>query len=209
MKKRINFDSIGVNYLKEQSSEMKMLIELLGDVETYGIDDPFTALVNQIIYQAISFKAANSIWERFYDNFSPITPASILTHSHEEIRSVGLSHSKTTYIFNIAHAFMEHTINTDFDSLTDDQVRHELLKIKGIGNWTVEMFLIFCLNRPNIISYGDLAIRKALEWLYDIDHPLTKEEFQYYEQLFSPYNTLASHYLWEVTIRNHLQQNKN
>lgn len=208
-KKRIEFPEYQIEYLKQQSSEFKALIELIGEVETYAIKDPFTSLINQIIYQSISFKAATTIWERFYDRFKPITPENIIRFSHEELKSVGLSNSKTNYIINIANAFIYKEINTDFKSLSDKEVETELIQIKGIGLWTVQMFLIFCLERENIISYGDIAIRKGLEWLYDIDHPITKDEFNDYTSLFSPYNTLASHYLWEITLRAHWNTRKN
>jgi len=206
LKKRIAFDKEGIKYLRNKSSEMKALIELLGDIETYYIEDPFTSLINQIMYQSISFKAANTIWERFYDNFAPITPESILSRTHDELKVCGLSNSKVRYIHNVADAFLNQTINLDFDSLSDADIISEVTKIKGIGVWSAEMFLIFCLKRPNVMSYGDLAIRRGIEWLFDIDHSLTKEEFAYYYDLFSPYNTLASHILWEITVRNHYQQ---
>ena len=182
---------------------MKALIDLIGEVETYYIPDPFTSLVSQIVYQFISFKAATVIWERLYETFQPLTPKKILEMDFEVLKSIGLSNSKTQYILNIAHAFYNKTINTDFDSMTDEDVIKEVTKIKGIGLWTAQMFLIFCLRRSNVISYGDIAIRKGIEWLYDIDHKLSIDEFQYFENLFAPYNTTASHYLWEITIRAH------
>ncbi len=203
MKSRIEFDPKVIEYLKNQSSEMKALIDLLGEVETFYIKDPFTALVSQIIYQSISFKAATTIWERMYERYKPLTPYKILQIDYDELRNNGLSHSKTKYIKNIAYAFEFNEINTHFKDMTDEEVINEVTKIKGIGLWTAQMFLIFCLLRPNVISYGDIAIRKGIEWLYDIDHKLTKKEFEYYVELFSPYNTTASHYLWEITIRAH------
>jgi len=104
---------------------------------------------------------------------------------------------------------MDKTINTNFDQMTDEEVTKEVTKIKGIGKWTAQMFLIFSLLRPNIISYGDIAIRKGIEWLYDLDHKITEKEFEYYENLFSPYNTTASHYLWEITLRSHWNDSVN
>lgn len=203
MKKRIKFNTLELDYLKKASSEMKALIDLIGDVETYYIPDPFTALVSQIVYQFISFKAATVIWERLYEKYKPLTPASILSVDFEELKSIGLSNSKTKYIFYIAKAFEYKEINLEFFQMNDDEVIKELTKIKGIGLWTAQMFLIFCLMRPNVISYGDVAIRKGIEWLYDLDHKLTEQEFEYYKNLFSPYSTTASHYLWEITIRAH------
>ena len=203
MKKRIQFTQEEIEYLSSVSSEMKALIDLIGEVETYYIEDHFTSLVSQIVYQSISFKAATTIWERLYDIYKPLTPERILSIPFEELKATGLSNSKTQYIRNIAEAFLSDAINTDFDSLTDEEVIKEVTKIKGVGLWTAQMFLIFSLCRPNVISYGDIAIRKGIEWLYDIDHKLTIEEFEYYKNLFSPYNTTASHYLWEITLRAH------
>lgn len=203
MKKKIVFNPKELDYLSKASSEMKALIDLIGDVETYYIPDPFTSLVSQIVYQFISFKAATVIWERMYEKLKPLTPKRILEIDFDELKSIGLSNSKTQYIKNIANAFHNHTIKTDFDVMSDDEVVEEVTKIKGVGLWTAQMFLIFSLKRPNVISYGDIAIRKGIEWLYDIDHKLKKEEFEYYRTLFSPYSTTASHYLWEITIRAH------
>ena len=87
--------------------------------------------------------------------------------------------------------------------MSDQEIINEVTKIKGIGKWTAEMFLIFCLCRPDVISFGDIAIRKGIEWLFDLDHKLTVEEFNAYRELFSPYNTTASHFLWEITIRSY------
>jgi 3-methyladenine DNA glycosylase/8-oxoguanine DNA glycosylase len=194
------------DYLSEKSSEMKALIDLTGPVKTFKITDPFEGLVSQIIYQSISMKAGNTIWSRFKENIYPITPESILNQSYDDIKAIGLSHSKTQYIIHVADAFYNDTINTHFDDLTDDQIITELTKIKGVGEWTAQMMLIFCFERPNVISYKDFGIRKGIEWLFDIDHKLTKEEFQYYKELFSPYATTASHYLWEVHAKTY--QNK-
>jgi 3-methyladenine DNA glycosylase/8-oxoguanine DNA glycosylase len=203
MKKRIKFNKTDLDLLSKNSSEMKALIDLIGDIETYAMKDPFVSLISQIVYQSISFKAATTIWERIYDAYFPLTPRKLLDIPFEELKSKGLSHSKTKYIFNIANAFLSNEINTNFTSMTDEDIITEVTKIKGVGRWTAEMFLIFCLERPNVISYGDIAIRKGIEWLYDLDHAITKEEFEKYRELFSPYNTTASHYLWEITIRSY------
>lgn len=206
MKQQIKFNKNSLDHIKRKSSEMKALIDLIGNIETYAIKDPFISLINQIVYQSISFKAATTIWERIYDRFSPLTPDSVLQIPFEELKSQGLSNSKTQYIYNIANAFSNNTINIEFDSMTDQEIIAEVSKIKGVGKWTAEMFLIFCLERPNVISYGDIAIRKGIEWLYDLDHKLTVAEFEYYKELFSPFNTTASHYLWEITVRSYWYQ---
>lgn len=85
--------------------------------------------------------------------------------------------------------------------MSNVEVMKELIKIKGIGKWTAQMFLTFSLYRKDIISYSDLAIRRGIEWLYKLDHELTKKEFVEFEKRYSPYNTIASLYLWEITLR--------
>lgn len=198
MKNTIYFNQEANDYLSNQSSEMKALIDLTGEIETFHINDPFIALISQIIYQVISTKAGDTIWARFKEQITPLTPLGILSYPIEDIRSVGLSITKAQYIINVATAFNNNEINTNFDSLTDKEIIKEVTKIKGIGEWTAQMLLIFCLDRPNVMSYKDYGIRKGLEWLYDIDHKITKKEFDYYKKLFSPFNTTASHYLWQV-----------
>lgn len=198
MKERIYFNVEANDYLSSRSSEMKALIDLTGEIKIFHFSDPFIALISQIVYQSISTKAANTIWNRFKAKFSKITPEILLEVSFDEIKEIGLSKTKTQYIINVSNAFFYNEINTDFDALTDSEIIEELTKIKGIGEWTAQMFLIFCLERENVISFKDFGIRSGIEWLYDLDHKLSKNEFDYYRELFSPYCTTASHYLWEV-----------
>lgn len=198
LKEHVINNKVANEYLSKQSSEMKALIDLTGEIKTFYFDDPFIALISQIVNQSISMKAAATIWNRLENRFTPITPERILEASYDEIKEVGLSNSKTRYIINVANAFLFQEINTAFETLTDKEVIEELTKIKGIGEWTAQMFLIFCLQREDVISFKDFGIRKGLEWLYDLDRPITKDEFLYYQRLFSPYGTIASHYLWEV-----------
>lgn len=192
-------------FLKLKDPRLAELIDFVGEIENYYISDPFTALLNGIVYQAISFKAANSIWNRFVSNIGEMTPENIIETDIEVLRQCGLSQTKVQYIRNIAIAFLNADFEASFPIMSNDEIRQSLIKIKGIGNWTVEMFLIFCLCRLDVISFGDLAIRRGLEWLYDLDHPITAEEFHYFSNKFSPYGTIASLYLWEITIRGYLE----
>lgn len=201
MKSYILQKSTEIEYLKKQSSEMKALIDLIGEVETFIIKDHFTCLIAQIVFQSISYKAGVKIWERIEKAYCPLTPEKLLNIPFDELREQGLTKSKTQYMRNIATAFKEKTIRLDFEDMSDEEIMTEVTKIKGVGRWTAEMLLIFSLDRPNIMSYGDFAIRKGLEWLYDIDHKITQEEFNYYKDLYSPYATTASMYLWEINIR--------
>lgn len=194
------------DYLKSKATFMKDLIDEIGEIESYYIVDPFSALCNSIIYQSISFKAATAIWNRFTDLVPLLNPSTLLGFSFDEVKDVGLSKSKTEYLFNIAEAFAEKSIRLDFNEMSNKEIEEELRSIKGIGPWTAEMFLIFCMNRPNVLSYGDIAIRRGLEFLLDLSNDITRDEFKKYADMFSPYNTTASLYIWELTLRDKMKK---
>lgn len=194
------------DYLKSKATFMKDLIDEIGEIESYYIVDPFSALCNSIIYQSISFKAATAIWNRFTDLVPLLNPSTLLGFSFDEVKDVGLSKSKTEYLFNIAEAFAEKSIRLDFNEMSNKEIEEELRSIKGIGPWTAEMFLIFCMNRPNVLSYGDIAIRRGLEFLLDLSNDITRDEFKKYTDMFSPYNTTASLYIWELTLRDKMKK---
>lgn len=200
--KKFNITQEQKDYLSNKDEEFSKLIKVVGDIDNYYIPDYFTALVNSVVYQAISFKAATTIWNRFIILLGDINIENILLIANEDMQKCGLSKSKVKYIKNIANAFKNHDIRLDFDTMSNDEVIKELKKIKGIGNWTAEMFLVFSLFRKDIISFDDLAIRRGIEWLYQLENELTISEFKEFELKFRPLNTIASLYLWEITLRN-------
>lgn len=204
--RKIEFQKEEINHLKNSAPEMKKLIEIVGGIENYYIPDPFSSLVYNIVFQLISFKTANKIWARFEEVVIEITPENLLNISDETLRECGLSITKIRYIKYLSEAVIRKDI--DFDviyEMSNEEIIKYLMKIKGIGKWTAEMFLIFSLNRKDIISYNDLAIRKGFKWLFEMQNEPTIEEFKLLKQKFSPYNTIASFYLWEITIRNYFQ----
>lgn len=192
-----------LDYLRNTDEKMRKLIDIVGDIDRGYIPNPFIALLNSIVYQQLSYKAAMTIWGRFEKLVEEITPKKILSHSDEEFRECGLSKTKVRYIKNIANAVLEGKLNLDhIYDLSNEEIVNQLIAIKGIGIWTAEMFLIFSLCRKDIISYGDLGIRRGIKWLYGLENEPTKEEFILYKDRYSPNNTLASFYLWEITIKN-------
>ena len=206
MYKKIIIDKNEVEYLRKKDSKMRKLIDLVGDINREYIPDPFIALVNSIIFQQIAYKAAISIWNRFEECIKEINPDNILNASYELLRECGLSKTKINYIKNIAKAVKTKEVNIDnFETMSDEEIIEELIKIKGIGIWTAEMFLIFSLNRKNVMSNNDLGIRKGLKWLYNLKEEPTKKQFEKFKRKFNPYNSLASFYLWEITLRNYFK----
>lgn len=206
MYKKIFIDKNEIETLKRKDPKMAMLIDSVGDINREYIPDPFIALVNSIVFQQLAYKSAISIWNRFEGFIGEITPENILNTRTEDLRNCGLSKTKIRYIRNIAEATLNNQIDfNDFNRLSDEDIIELLTKIKGVGVWTAEMFLIFSLNRKNVMSYKDLGLRKGLQWLYSMKEEPTEKQFEKFKNRFSPYNTLASFYLWEITIRNYFK----
>lgn len=194
----LKYSNKEINHLKSKCEKLAQVIDRVGYLEREIIPDPFVALVSSVASQQISGRAAESIWRRFIGLIGEVTPDNILSKSSEEIRGCGFSSRKTEYIMGIADAAKRGVIDFGILSrLDDEQVKEMLVKLKGVGEWTAEMILLFSLKRPNILSYGDSAIVKGLSKLHGREK-ITKEDFAYYKELYSPYCSVASLYIWEL-----------
>ena len=159
-------------------------------------------LVGSIISQQLSVKAARAIEGRFKDLFHGKfpTPEQILTHDIEAFREAGLSRPKARYIQDLATKIIDGEVTFEtIDAQTNDEIIIELTKVKGIGEWTVHMFLMFCMGRLNVLPHGDLGIRNAVTKLYGFDHTATPDDVQAVAQKnnWRPYESIASWYLWQ------------
>ena len=152
------------------------------------------SIANLIIEQQISFKAAITIKKRFSDLIKNKSNLEILTMSNEEIQSVGVSHRKAQYIKNIYQFFQNN--NIDFNKMSNQDVISSLTQIKGIGEWTAQMFLIFNLFRPNIFSPKDLALINSIKINYKHNN-LDKTDLEKLIKKWAPYNSIACLLLWE------------
>ncbi|MDQ3018313.1 MAG: DNA-3-methyladenine glycosylase [bacterium] len=161
----------------------------------------FEGLVEAIVSQQLSVKAADTIFERFTQLFPGKnfpTPEEVANTSIAKLRSVGLSGSKATYILDLAQKVSSKELKLQsLHRLEDEAVIEELVKIKGIGRWTAEMFLMSSLNRPDLFSHGDLGLRNAIAKWYGFKKPLTQKQIEKIVQKWSPHRTLASRYLWK------------
>lgn len=158
----------------------------------------FERLCRSIIGQQLSTKAAGAIWQRFKallpDN--QITPSAVLTLGHDSLRQAGLSNAKARYVQGLADAAINDQV--DFNKLvhlTDDEIKTQLIQLKGVGLWTIEMFLMFTLHREDIFSAGDLGLKRAIEKLYNLENP-SNQELIVLAQKWSPYRTYACRILW-------------
>jgi 3-methyladenine DNA glycosylase/8-oxoguanine DNA glycosylase len=188
-----------VEYLKSKCKKMAEAIDRIGMIERPILPHPFQALISSIISQQISTKAAATVKERLNKLIGAISAENILNASHESIQSCGMSNRKVTYIRGIAEAEQSGAINFDkLHKLSNEGIIEKLTALNGIGVWTAEMLMIFSLTRPDIISYGDLAIRNGIMHLYGLES-LSKKEFEVYRKRFSPYSTVASLYFWVLS----------
>ena len=176
---------------------MNYLISKFSDKIDWGnrfdIDNA-KSIANLIIEQQISFKAAITIKKRFSELIKNKSNLEILTMSNEEIQSVGVSHRKVQYIKNIYQFFQNN--NIDFNKMSNQDVISSLTQIKGIGEWTAQMFLIFNLFRPNIFSPKDLALINSIKINYQYNN-LDKTVLEKLIKKWAPYNSIACLLLWE------------
>lgn len=187
-----------INYLKSRDSELAGVIDRYGFIRREVIPDLFTALTFSIIGQQISPKAADTIMARLAALLGEITPSLIAKADLESLRSCGISERKAGYIKWAAGAVLEGKLNLDnLKELSDEEVVQELVRLPGIGRWTAEMLLIFSMGRMDVVSFGDLGIRRGMMKVYDLNG-LTREQFEFYRKRYSPYGTVASLYLWEA-----------
>jgi DNA-3-methyladenine glycosylase II len=188
-----------LDYLKKKDKILGLAIERIGMVEREVIPDLFAALVNGIVGQQISSKAAATVWNRLQKYFGEISPQIIASATVEEIQQCGLSTRKAGYIKGIGEHVMRGVLNlSELYELPDTEVIKRLSSLHGIGVWTAEMLLISSMERPDVVSWGDLAIRRGMINLYGLK-TLTKEQFDGYKKRYSPYGSVASLYLWTVS----------
>jgi len=164
--------------------------------------DPFEALVSAIIYQQLSGKAAGTIHARFlklFKNVSHPTPKQIVRVSVEKMRSVGLSGQKISYLKDLSEKFLDGTIQPDqFPTMSDEEIREHLIRVKGIGRWTADMFLMFTLHRPDVLPTGDLGIQKGMQRVYKLKSLPDPARMIKIAKPLRPYATVACWYLWRA-----------
>lgn len=186
------------DYLKSKDKVLGEVIDKIGHIDREVDSDLFSSVVHHIIGQQISTKAQATIWQRMKSNFGEVNAAAISTASISELQSLGMTFRKAEYIQDFAKKVQSKEFDLQRITLMSDaDAMKELTALKGIGVWTAEMILLFCLQRSDIFSFDDLAIRRGLRMVYhhrNIDRKL----FEKYRRRFTPYCSVASLYLWAV-----------
>jgi len=186
-----------ITYLGKKDKQLLKIISAIGKIERQVTPNLFEALVESIIGQQISSKAAATVNQRLKDRFNgEISPEKVAATNHFHIQECGTTLKKAGYIKIAADAILHGKIKLDnFSTMTDEEIIVQLTQLPGVGVWTAEMLMIFSLQRPNIISYDDLIIRCSIMKLYKLEE-LTKEQFGIYKNQYHPYASIASLYLW-------------
>lgn len=187
-----------IEYLKSKDKKLAEVIDKLGHLYRPVNHDLFSSIVYSIIGQQISTKAQLTIWNRMINEMGKIDSETLISAGKEKIQSFGMTFKKADYILKFAEKVQCKDIDLDsFSNKSDEEIIKELTSLDGIGVWTVEMILLHCLERPNILSYGDLAILKGMKMVYH-HKEIDKKRFEKYRKRFSPYGSVASIYFWAV-----------
>ena len=190
-----------IAHLKRVDPVLGAVIDRVGDYAINRRPDRFHSLVQAIIFQQLAGRAAQTIFDRFVAAVGGgrfPTPDRLLAASDETMRSAGLSRGKMAYIRDLATHVNNRTLSFHRHAqMTDDEVIADLTRVRGIGRWTAEMFLMFNLHRPDVLPVDDLGVRNAVARLYGMSAPPPPKELRVFGQRWSPYRTVASWYLWQ------------
>jgi DNA-3-methyladenine glycosylase II len=190
-----------VKYLSKADPQLAGVIKTVGKYSIKIRTNAFLSLVESIIYQQLAGSAANIIYTRFINHYNNVLPKpmQIISTSDIELKSkIGLSSNKVQYLKDLSTKVEQGKINLELlSTMSDEEVIAELTLVKGIGRWTSEMFLIFCLGRPDILPVTDLGIRKAVHKLYSLPELPKPAELLAISQPWRPHRTVASWYLWK------------
>ena len=188
----------GVIHLSNNDKVLKKIIDKFNNQFLKLNNNSFHALINSIIGQQISVSAANSMKTKLFSLKKNITPLTIKNIKKTDLRKCGLSKQKILYINNIAIFFLENKKFIKEISKNDDlSIREKLIEIKGIGSWTVDMFLLFTHGSSDIFPSGDLGFIKAISKHYKKDLPLSDKFLKKLQRKWSPYSSIATWYLWK------------
>lgn len=194
----LNKNSSSIVYLCKKDKRLAKVIQLVGDISYTIHDNPYEFLIHEIIEQMLSKRAGDKIFSRLVDLCGGTVSAEAVNNlSDNEIKSIGTSNTKVSYIRSVTEAVLSEQIDfNDLEKLSDTDVFKILTSIKGIGRWTANMYLIFVLDRQDILPTNDSAFQQAFQWLYKLD----RSEISIRKKCgkWRPYSSIASRYLYRA-----------
>ncbi len=187
----------GKTYLSKNDKVLKLIIQEFNNEYLSINKNYYHCLLNSIIGQQISVAAASSIKKKFFSLKSNINPISVLKLDKKKMKTSGLSSQKISYIINLSEFFLSNKkFVNNINFYRETVIKEKLINIKGIGPWTIDMFLIFSLGKSNIFPVGDLGLRKAISKSYSNYNKVSERKLNLLYNKWTPYNTVATWYLW-------------
>ena len=187
----------GMVYLSNKDKVLKKLIQTYRNEYLNLNSNYFHSLINSIIGQQISVSAADSMKTKFFKLKRNITPQTVSKLRTTDLRKCGLSRQKILYIRNISKFFLQNkNFIKDISKSSEEEIYNHLIEIKGVGNWTIHMFLMFSYGSSNIFPTGDLGFLKAISKLYKVQLPISERKLKLLYKKWSPYSSQATWYLW-------------
>ena len=185
-------------HLRAKDAKLAAAIDRIGHVSREVESGLFSSVIHHIIGQQISSAAQRTVWKRFCDAVGDVTAENVCAKTQEELQALGMTFRKAEYILDFSRKVRDGEFDVEALANMDDQaVKDALSSLRGIGPWTAEMLMIFCMQRPDVVSYGDLAILRGMRMLYR-KKEIDKASFARYCKRYSPYGTTASLYLWAI-----------
>jgi len=186
-----------INELAERDAVLCALIERFRGLSLVSRGDAFTTLARSIVGQQISVKAAQSVWDKLSGRLNGVTPALMGRARMSTLRACGLSGQKASYLRDLSRKFLDGTLDpARWNALEDEMLILELTKVKGIGRWTAEMFLMFHLARPDVLPVADLGLQRAMRLHYNRGRLLSVARMQRIGAVWAPWRSVATWYLW-------------
>lgn len=188
-----------IEYLKSKDKRLAEVIDKIGMIERQVDSDLFSSVVHHIVGQQISTKAQETIWQRITDTLGTVNADTIINTGADKLQSLGMSFRKAEYITDFANKVKSGEFDIEkVRHMSDKEAIKKLSSLKGIGVWTAEMILLFCMQRPNVLSFDDLAIQRGMRMVYH-HRKIDRKLFEKYRRRLSPYCSVASLYFWAVS----------
>ena len=187
--------------LAESDADLTRILQAYGTPPLWAREPGFATLIHIILEQQVSLASAKAAFDRLHGAIAPITPTSFLTLNAVELKTIGFSRQKTLYAQLLAEAILGGQLDLEaLNSLPDDEVRETLKRLKGIGDWTADIYLLMALRRPDIWPQGDLALLVAMQKLKQLPLRPTREEFDLLGEKWKPYRAVAARFLWHFYL---------
>lgn len=187
--------------LSDRDKDLKFIFQTYGTPPLWSREPSFATLIHIILEQQVSLASALSAFNKLKEKIGEITPENVLSLDDAELKSCYFSRQKTGYARNLAEAVLnKKLVLKDLDKLSDDEVRAELIKIKGIGRWTADIYLMMAMLRPDIMPKGDLALHAAFKNLKCLDKRPKSDEFIETAKIWKPFRSVAARLLWHYYL---------